>query len=113
MRKRLNVSLVRTQSHTYMNTESLSTTWASMSKGNPYNLWTRYLYNRSRFLFSFIDVYSSAAPSERPPLVKDGIIARMANDILKTPLLPSSEKTCSLHTRKNNLKLVPAHCWYI
>lgn len=64
------VPIAQAAPNTYINTESFSTTWAGMSKGKPYNLWTRYLYNKSRFLFSFMDVYSSAAPSETP-LVKE------------------------------------------
>ena len=43
-------------SKTYTNTESLSTTRAGDVKGNPYILWTRYLYNKSQFLSSLTDV---------------------------------------------------------
>ena len=48
----------------YMKTASLSTTCAGLWKGKPYSLWTRYLYNTSKFFISFTDVYSRDAPSD-------------------------------------------------
>lgn len=84
-----------------MNTESLSTTWAGRSKGNPYNLWTRYLYNRSMFLFSFIDVHSSAAPSERP-LHQGQYYCQNGQRYLKDPFTSELRKTMLTSHKKEN-----------